>query len=133
MDDSYFSAIIKQEEAASLYSKDVISAEVKFPGQSENTLKVKRLKIVSFDHQKLKNQALHQTLHPELIHSSDKTNNSTTEPFFEVKGNFSTNSLEQYSLYHNRTGEIRLQLSSKPYLKQWYFTARRILQKRYQL
>ena len=126
----YFSAIVSQNEASRLFSKEISNSEVKLFGEAEETLAVADSKVIPAEQRNLPSAAVGWAGGGEVaVDMSEGSGRRTTEPFFEVRAFVQPG--EAVTLVHGRGGRIRFDLPSEPLLRQWVRKFRQLLQRRY--
>ncbi|MGK0239408.1 MAG: putative peptide zinc metalloprotease protein [Candidatus Pelagisphaera sp.] len=126
----YFSAIVSQNDASRLFSREISGSEIKLFGQTEGTLKVTSQKVIPGEQRNLPSASVGWAGGGEVaVDMSDQSGTKTTEPFFEVRASVSLS--DEVSLLHGRGGKIRFDLPSEPLLSQWIRKFRQLLQNRY--
>lgn len=126
----YFSAIVSQNDASRLFSREILGAEIKLYGQSGETLEVTSQKVISGEQRNLPSAAVGWAGGGEVaVDMSDQSGTKTAEPFFEVRAGISIE--DEVRQLHGRGGRLRFDLASEPLLKQWVRKFRQLLQNRY--
>lgn len=126
----YFSAIVSQNDASRLFSREISGSEIKLFGQTDGTLGVVSQKVIPGEQRNLPSASVGWAGGGEVaVDMSDQSGTKTAEPFFEVRASVSPSS-EVY-LLHGRGGKIRFDLPSEPLLSQWIRKFRQLLQNRY--
>ena len=127
-----FSAVVSQAEASNLFAENIKKAEVRLYGQEGENIEVVNLKIIPFEHRNLPSPALGWLGGGEVAVSlSDDSGVKAAEPFFQIFADLQVR--KGVSFLHGRAGKLRLTMSPKPLLYQWFIKLRRILQKRYMI
>lgn len=145
----YFSAVVRQEDVARLFSGNVKETEVKILGQDQKTLMVSELQAIPAERGQLPSAALGvmgggsstvDTRDDRMNQGSSSSGSmdsgsgrgtKTTEPFFEVRATLepSANTL----LVHGQRGVARLKLPWEPLLTQWTRSVRQLFQRNYRI
>ena len=126
----YFSATVSQREVSRLFSGEINGSEIKFPGQSGESLPVSGLKIIPVEKQNLPSAAIGWAGGGEVaVDVKDSSGTRAVDPFFEVRAAFPMT--DTVSLLHGRSGKIRFDLPKEPLLRQWLRKFRQLLQNRY--
>jgi putative peptide zinc metalloprotease protein len=132
IDDSefYFSAIVSQNDASRLFSREIRGSEIKLFGQVDTTLPVTGQKVIPAEKQDLPSPAVGWAGGGEVaVDPSDQQGIRTTEPFFEVRASVSP--VGDIAMLHGKGGRIRFDLPPEPLLSQWVRKFRQLLQTRY--
>jgi putative peptide zinc metalloprotease protein len=126
----YFSAIVSQNDASRLFSKEILGSDVKLFGQAGETVTVLDQKVIPVEKERLPSAAIGWAGGGDVaVDMSEQSGTRTAEPFFEVRA-----SVEQSGdseLLHGRGGRIRFDLAPEPLLRQWIRKLRQLLQNRY--
>ena len=126
----YFSAIVSQNDASRLFSKEIRHSEIKFFGQVESTLPVTGTKVIPVEKNRLPSASVGWAGGGEVaIDPADEQGVQTIEPFFELRA--SLEPVEDVEMLHGRGGRIRFDLPPEPLLRQWGRRFRQLLQNRY--
>jgi len=128
--DFSFIAIVSQEEAASLFQRDISQMEVRLYGQAGQNIRVKQFNIIPYQQQELPSASLGWQSGGQVAISADESGKQTLEPFFKVVAQLQQ---QQAKLLHGHTGKLRVTLDSRPLLEQWWRSLQQFLQQRYQL
>ena len=127
-----FSAVVSQNEAASLFVEQIGKAEVRLYGQAGTNLEVQDFQIIPFQHDRLPSAALGWYGGGEVpVSVSDETGLQAAEPFFQIYA--SLQPAPNTTFLHGRGGRIRFSLGPRPLLLQWVRKFRQLLQERYQI
>jgi putative peptide zinc metalloprotease protein len=128
----YFSAVVKQEDAANLFGKELKVAGVRLKGEAATLVPVTGAHIIPTQQEMLPSAALGLAGGGDIaIRQDDKSGTRSAEPFFELRANLDTGTPAQ--LRHGRSGELRCELPWRPLLSQWYRSLRQLLQRRFQV
>jgi putative peptide zinc metalloprotease protein len=126
----YFSAIVSQNEASRLFSKEILGSDVKLFGQAGELLAVESRKVIPVEKERLPSAAIGWAGGGDVaVDMSEQSGTRTAEPFFEVRANIGEAGESQ--LLHGRGGRIRFDLPAEPLLRQWMRKLRQLLQNRY--
>jgi len=127
-----FSAVVLQDEAADLFTDQIMKAEVRVFGQGGTNLVVTSYQIIPFQHERLPSAALGWFGGGEVaVSGSDQTGLKAVEPFFQIYANLRPD--PDVAFLHGRSGKLRFSLHPRPLLMQWGHKFRQLLQRRYQL
>lgn len=128
----YFSAIVTQKEAASLFSENIRNAEIRLRGEAETKIRSYEWRTIAADQLTLPTPSLGWGGGgPVEVKQDDDEGLSTVEPFFEVR--VALDGQEPPSLFHLRSGKVRFELEPRPLLVQWWRWFRQLLQERYKI
>ena len=126
----YFSAIVSQNDASRLFSREISGSEIKFRGEAGETVDVLDQRVIPGEQRNLPSAAVGWAGGGEVaVDTSDRSGTKTTEPFFEVRATVQDS--EGVHLLHGRSGKIRFDLPPEPLLRQWLRKLRQLLQNRY--
>ncbi len=127
-----FTAVIRQEEAANIFSLQ--SAEqsiVRLAGIENSEFRVKNYQVIPFEQGKLPSAVLGWKGGGTIpVTGTDVQGLQTIEPFFRISADLE-NAGDQ-ALRHGHSGQIRFNLPAEPLMKQLYRKTRQFLQQRYQ-
>lgn len=127
-----FHAVVGSEDVDRLFARPLEQAEVRFPGQSGERLRLTRLRVMPTERQELPSAALGWVSGgPVRTEPTDPGGRRAAEPFFEVQGDLEAPG--SAAVFHGRGGRVRFDLPSQPLLPRWVRALRQLLQKRYQL
>ncbi len=131
-DAHYFSAVVRQEDAANLFGKDLRAAGVRLRGEADKLVPVTGATIIPAQQEELPSAALGWLGGGEIaLKGDDKSGIKSAEAFFELRAALDRGTAAQ--LWHGRSGKLRCELPWRPLLSQWYRTVRQLLQRRFQL
>ncbi len=125
-----FTAVISQQEAASLFTDHVRGSQVRIVGQPNVTIEVDSLNVIPAQQELLPSSALAWEAGGEIATSS-KDPARAAESFYELRAALRPNQRAQF--LHGRSGKIRLDLDPEPLLFQGYRKLRQLLQRNYQV
>jgi putative peptide zinc metalloprotease protein len=129
---SYFSAVVRQEDAAYLFGKDLRAAGVRLQGDSGEIVRVTGATMIPAQQEKLPSAALGWLGGGEIaVSHDDKSGMKSAEAFFELRAALDPHVAAQ--LWHGRSGKLRCDLPWRPLLPQWYRRVRQLMQKRFQV
>jgi putative peptide zinc metalloprotease protein len=127
-----FSAVVSQEEAASLFSEGIAQAEVRLAGQAGTAIPVTIQRIVPAQQNELPTAALGWRGGGDVaVSAEDPSGRMTAEPFFQVLA--AMEPADGAMLLHHRSGQIRFELAPQPLLQQWWRKVLQLVQKRYRI
>jgi putative peptide zinc metalloprotease protein len=127
-----FLAIVSQPTARELFGDEIQRAEIRFPGEAEETLAVNAWRVVPGRQDVLPSPALGWAGGgPVPVASDDTRGVRAAEPFFLLVARVPTN--PAITMLHERTGIIRFSLPPEPLLWQWIRSLRQLLQQRFQI
>jgi putative peptide zinc metalloprotease protein len=128
----YFSAVVRQEDAASLFGKEVHTSGVRLRGEAETLVPVTHATIIPAQQDVLPSAALGWLGGGDIaVRNDDKSGTKSAESFFELRATMDP--LTSAQLFHGRSGKLRCELPRRPLLSQWYRTLRQLLQRRFQV
>jgi putative peptide zinc metalloprotease protein len=127
-----FTAIVRQEEAANIFSLQTAEQIiVRLAGIENNEFQVKNYQVIPFEQGRLPSAVLGWKGGGVIpVSGMDAQGLQTIEPFFQISAHLE-NTGEQL-LRHGHSGKIRFQLPAEPLLQQLYRKTRQFLQQRYQ-
>jgi putative peptide zinc metalloprotease protein len=126
-----FSITVLQEDVSRIFQQQFPQVEVRLPGQSEQVLLAKNLRVVPGEQRTLPSPALGWEGGGEMaVSHKDNSGRTAAEPFFAVIGQIQPD--REVSVLHGQTGTIRFRLSNEPLLKRWYRRLSQLLQNRFQ-
>ncbi len=127
-----FVSVVSQQDASLLFSDNVVNAELKLAGQSNQTINIEKVKKIPMEQTKLPSSALGiQGGGTIAVDVTDQSGVKTKEPFYEVRAKIINN--KNVSLLHGRSGFIRFSMPAKPLSIQLWLKLRQVIQKRYQI
>jgi putative peptide zinc metalloprotease protein len=127
-----FLAIVSQPTARELFGDEIQRAEIRFPGEAEETLAVNAWRVVPGRQDVLPSPALGWAGGgPVPVAADDTRGVRAAEPFFLLVARVPTN--PAITMLHERTGIIRFSLPPEPLLWQWIRSLRQLLQQRFQI
>lgn len=127
-----FTAVVPQQQAASLFSDRIRGMEVKINGQAGHTLPVIGDVVIPAKQDILPSAALGWYFGGEIAtDSTDRSGRRAVEPFFEARAEMQPD--PEVTLVHGCSGRIRFTLEPQPLLQQWFRKLRQLIQKRYQI
>jgi putative peptide zinc metalloprotease protein len=128
----YFSAVVRQEDAANLFGKNLRAAGVRLRGEADKLVPVTGSTIIPAQQEKLPSAALGWLGGGEIaVKHDDKSGTQSAEAFFELRATLDPDSPAQ--LWQGRSGKLRCELPWRPLLSQWYRAVRQLLQRRFQV
>jgi putative peptide zinc metalloprotease protein len=128
----YFSAVVRQEDAANLFGKTLRTAGVRLRGQADTLVPVTGATIIPAQQQVLPSAALGWLGGGEIaVKTDDKAGTKSAESFFELRARLDPGT--SVELYHGRSGKLRCELPWRPVLSQWYRNLRQLLQRKFQV
>ncbi|NOQ42678.1 MAG: hypothetical protein GQ563_09310 [Desulfuromusa sp.] len=131
-DNFRFTAVVRQEEAANVFSHQ--SAEqsiVRLVGIENSEFRVKNYQVIPFEQGKLPSAVLGWKGGGAIpVTGTDAQGLQTIEPFFLISADLEKTTNQ--SLRHGHSGQIRFNLPAEPLMKQLYRKTRQFLQQRYQ-
>lgn len=128
----HFSAVVSQRESGTLFSEEILRAEVRLFGQAGYVQRSQEWEIAVGDQTALPTAALgYLGGGPVAVSREDEQGRRTVEPFFEVRVRLREE--DPLALRHLRSGVARFKLHSRPLATQWWRSFRQLLQERYQI
>jgi putative peptide zinc metalloprotease protein len=128
-----FAAVVRQEDASSLFGPAVRPAGVRLRGQAGERIPVTGLTVMAAPQNQLPSAALGWQGGGDIaVQADDTSGTKTAESFFEVRAELDP-SASAAALRHGRSGELRCHLPWRPLLSQWWRLGRQLVQKRFQL
>jgi putative peptide zinc metalloprotease protein len=128
-----FAAVVRQEDASSLFGPAVQAAGVRLRGQAGELVPIQSWTVVEAPQNQLPSAALGWQGGGDIaVRADDTSGTKTTESFFEVRAEIENSSTEAV-LRHGRSGELRCRLPWRPLLSQWWRHGRQLVQKRFQI
>ena len=131
-----FTATVRQEEAAELFTQTLPRAEIRLAGQAGEVVETGSWKVLPGGQRMLPSPALGWHGGGEIaVAQDDPQGTKAAEPFFEVRAEVSSAAATAASLstLHGRSGKIRFDRKWEPVLPRCVRSLRQLLQKRYQL
>jgi len=127
-----FIAVIRQEEAANIFSQQYPKQSVvRLTGMENNQFQIENYQVIPFEQENLPSAVLGWKGGGKIpVTGADDQGLQTIEPFFRISADLE-NTGEQF-LRHGQSGQIRFNLPAEPLAKQFYRKARQFLQHRYQ-
>jgi putative peptide zinc metalloprotease protein len=127
-----FSAVVSQEEAANLFSGNILGKmAVRLVGQASIDLPVTGYKVIPFQHERLPSAALGWGGGGDIpVSGKDDQGLQTLEPFFRIYAELEPSS--HAVLNHGHSGQIRFVQQAEPLLNRLLRKVRQFFQKRYQ-
>jgi len=128
-----FDATVTEDDAKSLFGKNIHGASVRLVGQAATKLPVTDWRVVPGGQNVLPSAALGWAAGGEIPVAGDEDpqGNKSAEPFFEVVGKLNPN--RDVALLDGRSGKISFQLPAEPLLPRWIRSLWQLLQKRYEI
>jgi putative peptide zinc metalloprotease protein len=131
--DFEFTATVTEDDARSLFGKNIHAASVRLAGQAATKLPVTSWRVIPGGQNLLPSAALGWAAGGEIPVAGDDNGqgNKSVEPFFEVVGKLNPN--PGVALLDGRSGRISFQLPAEPLLPRWMRSLWQLLQKRYEI
>lgn len=127
-----FVAVLPQEEAADLFDGAVRTGTVRLAGQAGYDLAAKAVAVIPYEQHTLPSATLGWQAGGTIATKTDGGNGrAAVEPFFQVVAELPD--APEVALLHGRSGRLRLDLGSRPLLRQAAAAIGQVLQKRYRL
>ena len=124
-----FSAVVRQEDADSLFGTKLEADGVRLRGASDHLIKVSKVTILPMQQQILPSASLGWQGGGEIaVRQDDQSGTKSAEPFFELRALLSGD--ENALLRQGRAGKLRCSLPWRPLLSQWYRKVRQLVQQR---
>jgi len=126
-----FSAVISQNDAARLFTGEVLSAEIRMKGRAGVTLSLEDMMMIPMERSELPSPALGFGAGGEI--ETERTPSGgveAAETFFEVRGEVMAAG-GRAGLRHGRSGRLRMELPPEPLMHQWVRRFRQLFQKYY--
>jgi len=134
--DSYkFIAVVTQSQAYDLFHSEHLAADIRLPGMAGIRVDTEALKVIPYEQDTLPAVSLGWKAGGEIpTRDDDPSGKLTRESFFMVTTVMKKPSGVYIPLfYHDKRGEMRIDLSSAPIGSQLYKKFEQLLQKRYSL
>ena len=129
-DQIYLAAIVSQEEASRLFTKELGKASVRLKGQAGKEIPVSSRMIVPAEKQNLPSAALGWRGGGNVpVELQDNSGVKAAEPFFEVRATLVP--VPGVDLLQGRSGTVRFDLPPEPLVHRWIRRLMQILQNRY--
>ncbi|MDX2495718.1 MAG: hypothetical protein QNK27_12215 [Desulfuromusa sp.] len=127
-----FVAVVGQEDAASLFSDQTSEqVTVRLSGLENSELQIVDYQVIPFEQVKLPSATLGWKGGGTIpVKGQDDQGLETIEPFFRISADLKQ--LENHTLRHGHSGQIRFSLAAQPLFTQAYRKLRQFIQKRYQ-
>jgi putative peptide zinc metalloprotease protein len=127
-----FVAVVPQEEASELFKYTIKDAEVKFYGIAQKTMNLNNINVIPYEKNQLPSAALGWNGGGDFqIDNRDESGLKTTEAFFELSGELSSQYVEHQ--FFNRRGVIKIDLDDKSLYERAVNYLQQLVQKRYKL
>jgi putative peptide zinc metalloprotease protein len=130
-----FVAAVTQNQAFDLFSAPELRAEVRLPGQAAVPIQTTDLKVIPYEQDTLPAASLSWRVGGDIpTKEDDETGTRTKESFFKVTAKMAHPPAVALPLfYHDRRGEMRIELAPASLGRQFYKSLKQLLQKRYRL
>lgn len=127
-----FSAVVRQEDADSLFGADLQAVGVRLRGIAEHKFSVSTVNILPMQQDVLPSASLGWQGGGEIsTRQDDRSGTRSNEPFFELRAHLEGGPGTE--ILQGRAGKIRCALPWRPLLSQWYRSFRQLVQKRLKL
>ncbi len=128
-----FEASVTENDARSLFGKNLHGASVRLAGQAATKLPVTAWRVIPGGQSILPSAALGWAGGGEIpvAEEGNEQGNKSAEPFFEVIGELGP--ARNVALLDGRSGKINFQMPAEPLLPRWIRSLWQLLQKRYQI
>jgi putative peptide zinc metalloprotease protein len=127
-----FSAVVRQEDADTLFGRDLRAAGVRLRGQAGERIAVRHVTIIPVQQEVLPSATLGWQGGGAIATRQDDTSGTrAAEPFFEIRASLEPGA--DVDLRQGRAGKLRCTLPWRPLLSQWYRSLRQLVQRRLQV
>ena len=129
-----FLALIQQEQADYLFSRDFRETDLRLSGQADANVTLGAVKVIPYQNQRLPSVALGLMGGGDIPTSSgDTTGERARDSFYSLHAEIPSDQLTQVTVLHGLSGILRIKLTPQPLLVQAYRGLKQLVQKRYSL